>query len=207
MSRNKKPSGLKRTERKTNQRAIQRRFLIVCEGKETEPNYFNSFPKPIHGIIEVHGLGKDPKTIVEQTKKIRAKNEQKARNVYTDVWCVFDSDDVAEQTFNDAIRLAEFYGFQVAYSIEAFEIWFLLHFDYHNTAMRRQDYRDKLSDRLGEPYSKNMFGLYNELLEKQPTAVKNAKRLLKSYASKHPLSQNPSTTVHLLVKELNKASQ
>ena len=26
-------------------RKIRGRILIVCEGKETEPNYFNSFPK------------------------------------------------------------------------------------------------------------------------------------------------------------------
>ncbi|TWJ56183.1 hypothetical protein CHCC5023_1520 [Bacillus paralicheniformis] len=46
--------------------------------------------------------------------------------------------------------------------------------------------------------------MYNLLKSKQSTAIKNAKRLLESYTSQNPENNKPSTTVHLLVEELNK---
>jgi hypothetical protein len=52
-----------------------------------------------------------------------------------------------------------------------------------------------------EGYTKNIFDI---LLNKQQTAIKNAKKLLKSYGDHHnPEQDNPSTTVHNLVELLN----
>jgi hypothetical protein len=41
-------------------------------------------------------------------------------------------------------------------------------------------------------------------LEKQSTAIKNAENLVKEYIPHVPSRDNPSTAVHLLIKELNK---
>ena len=56
--------------------------LIVCEGKETEPNYFNGIRKRKRiprDRIKVVGCdecgGTDPKTIVECAKKVRKQSE------------------------------------------------------------------------------------------------------------------------------------
>lgn len=46
--------------------------------------------------------------------------------------------------------------------------------------------------------------IYDELSEKQAIAIKNAKKLIQQYQSHNPVQDNPSTTVHLLVEELNK---
>ncbi|MGB3655272.1 MAG: RloB domain-containing protein [Rivularia sp. (in: cyanobacteria)] len=51
---------------------------------------------------------------------------------------------------------------------------------------------------------KNSETIYDELFNKQPTAIKNATTLLKQYSPQNPVENNPSTTVHLLVQELNK---
>lgn len=46
--------------------------------------------------------------------------------------------------------------------------------------------------------------IYEYLFENQPTAIKNAITLLAQYDCHSPAKDNFSTTVHLLVQELNK---
>jgi len=46
--------------------------------------------------------------------------------------------------------------------------------------------------------------IYDALVERQALAIKNAETLLQQYESRNPVKDNPSTTVHLLVQELNK---
>ncbi len=94
----------------------------------------------------------------------------------------------------------------VAYSNEAFEIWYLLHFYFHDAATSRTQYKKMLTARLGFPYKKNDPAMYDHLLHSQDVAIRNAKNLLNSYANHIPSSDNPSTTVHVLVEELNKYS-
>jgi len=124
---------------------------------------------------------------------------------YAQVWCVFDRDSFPAERFNAALDLARRYGIRVAYSNEAFELWYLLHFHYHNSATSRQNYGEMLTARLGRPYKKNDPHLYEELIDLQPNAIRNAQKLLDYYSPAHnPERDNPSTTVHLLVQELNK---
>ncbi len=72
-------------KRKVNIREVRKRFLIVCEGTETEPNYFRSFPVPKE-VIEIKGIGKSPKKIIEEADSINQNGD------YDRVWCVFDLD-------------------------------------------------------------------------------------------------------------------
>ncbi|WP_293085949.1 hypothetical protein [Okeania sp. SIO3B5] len=50
-------------------REVIERFLIVCEGKETEPNYFRSFLVP-KDVIDVKGLGQNTISLVKEALKI-----------------------------------------------------------------------------------------------------------------------------------------
>ena len=62
-----------------------------------------------------------------------------------------------------------------------------------------------LSDLLiGKPYAKNSRDMYEELLRLQPIAIVNADRLLQEYSKPNPVTDNPSTTVHHLVRQLNR---
>ena len=79
-----------------------------------------------------------------------------------------------------------------------------MHFEFLNTGIPRSDYIKKLKALLGHKYKKNSETIYDELLNKQPTAIKNAATLLKQYYPQNPVEDNPSTTVHLLVQELNR---
>lgn len=185
--------------RKVDTREVKKRFLIVCEGEKTEPNYFRSFRVPKNIVeIDVQGLGENPSKLVQSAKELIKEED------YDRVWCVFDRDCWTKEDFNNAIHCAESHGFKVAYSNEAFELWYVLHFEFLNTGIPRSDYLQKLTSLLGQKYQKNSSTIYDDLLDKQITAIKNAERLLAQYDPQNPEQDNPSTTVHLLVQELNK---
>ena len=183
--------------RKVNTREIRPRFLIVCEGEKTEPNYFKGFRVP-KLVIDIQGLGENPSNLVQSAKRFKDQEE------YDQVWCVFDRDDWTEEDFNNAIHSARSHNFKVAYSNEAFELWYVLHFEFLNTGIPRSAYLAKLTSLLGQKYQKNSLTIYDELSEKQLFAINNAKRLIQMYEPQNPVKDNPSTTVHLLVQELNK---
>ncbi|MEH1839614.1 MAG: RloB family protein [Nostoc sp.] len=185
--------------RKVNTREVKQRFLIVCEGAKTEPNYFMSFRVPKNVVkIDVQGLGENPSKLVQSAKELNKQEE------YDQVWCVFDRNSWTIEDFNNAIKNAEAQGFQVAYSNEAFELWYVLHFEFLNTGIPRSDYLKKLTSLSGRTYQKNSETIYDELFDKQAIAIKNAENLLKQYVPHTLAKDNPSTTVHLLVQELNK---
>jgi hypothetical protein len=171
--------------------------LIVCEGEKTEPNYFRSFRVP-GLVVDVKGVGENPSRLVKTTQEYNQKDE------YDQIWCVFDRDDWRTQDFNNAIKKAKTLKFRVAYSNEAFELWYVLHFEFLNTAIPRSQYIQKISSILGQPYQKNSTTIYNDLLGKQDTALKHARKLLSQYDPHNPAKDNPVTTVHLLVQELNR---
>jgi hypothetical protein len=177
-------------------------FLIVCEGGKTEPNYFKAF-KLSSASIRVEGVGMNTLSLVQVTLKIIERAKKDGIH-YDQVWCVFDKDDFPIQNFNNAIDLANKIKIRVAYSNEAFELWYLLHFHYYNSGVSRNQYFSMLSKLLNESYKKNDTTMYQKLLDKQSNAISNAKKLLKTYYPANPGKDNPSTTVHRLVIELNK---
>lgn len=97
------------SSRKVNNREVRQRFLIVCEGEKTEPNYFRSFrvPKDVFEI-DVRGFGENPSRLVKIAKHLSKQED------YDQVWCVFDRDDFPKEDFNNAIKNARNKGIQVA---------------------------------------------------------------------------------------------
>lgn len=177
-------------------------FLIVCEGENTEPDYFNAF-RLTSAAVKAVGKGLGTMSLVHEAIVIRnrEKNQGKSYDYY---WIVFDKDEY--QDFDEAVSVAEKYGFNVAYSNESFELWFLLHFNFFSAPIGRNHYSQLLSRHLGIAYSKQSgFAkrLYEMLKPLECTAIKNAEALLKYNEGKTPSASNPSTTVHKLVSKLN----
>lgn len=188
----------------------RKRFLIVCEG-QTEALYFKSFPVA-SAHIETVGLGCSKSKLVECVAPLIEKDE------YEEIWCVFDMDtkpDVNGQIgdFDTAITNAYNLNYNVAYSNDAFELWFVLHFDYIDQEQHRDFFYARLSNAFGMNYEKDgkkrafCLTTYN-LLQSHPDAnqeraITFSKRLHqdKSHLPFH--QQNPVTLVYLLVVELN----
>ena len=193
-----KKSRHKRNQRGYSDRLVDTRdpvekFLIVCEGERTEENYFKSFR--VLTRPKVIGLGYDPLALVNEALLLQGDDN------YDQVWCVFDRDSVARERFNQAIAKADSNNIRVAYSNEAFELWYLLHFVFCDSALHRAEYIPKLGQHLGRSYRKNSETTYEDLKHRQQDAIRNAETLLNRYPTPNPESDNPSTTVHLLVKE------
>jgi len=191
-----------RLRRTTETRGLPKQtFLIVCEGEKTEPNYFNAFEVK-SAKVTTAGTGCNTVSLVKKAQIIV--NTYLKENIEFDqVWCVFDRDDFGN-TFNDAIFKAKRIGYKVAYSNEAFELWYLLHFIYIDSSLSRDGYIKKLNEHLDIEYKKNSTEMYRILFPNQCKAIKRAKKLLSNCNGTNPKDENPSTTVHLLVEELKK---
>jgi len=190
-------------------------YLIVTEGKRTEPLYMqglaNYIIKNIGGNIDVfsnpyikiEGEGRCTVSLVEKTKEV----VNRSKIIYENVWVVFDKDDFSD--FDKAIDLAEKTGFKVAWSNQSFEYWLYLHFNYSDAALHRDDWVEKLTEifkenNLGRKYEKNNQDIF--LLVTQngglKSAVANAKRIMANYNDKQKPSQcDPATTVYRLIQE------
>lgn len=177
-------------------------FLIVCEGEKTEPNYFTAFRTQLNSVlVEIVGSGTNTVTTVKETIRLKESYRDEPFDQY---WCVFDKDSFSVQQVNEAYRLAEKFGIKVAFSNECFEIWYLLHFHYYNSGMSRTQYAEKLEKELGVKYQKNDETMYAKLKPRQVDAIRNAVKLKDSYETFDPARNNPYTTVHELVQELNR---
>jgi hypothetical protein len=187
-------------------------FLIICEGEKTEPNYFEGLKKDLSvgtlvvADMTIKGTGKNTESLVDFTLKFRKKSSQK----FDRIWAVFDRDSFTEEQFNNAIIRAEANKINCAWSNEAFELWFLLHFQFVNHGMPRQDYQSFLEREIKKvskteyTYKKNDINTYFILKEygDQKQAIAWAKNLKALFTDGKYADHNPCTLVHLLIDEL-----
>ncbi len=188
-----------------------RKYLIVCEG-QTEEWYFRSFPVATAEIVSI-GLGMTKFTLVQEARR-RMKLDK-----YDEVWCVFDMDFNPERNgqledFNNAVFADNGKNFRCAYSNDAFELWFYLHYQVTEHQHLRSFYYEQLSNVWGinyerdgkhQEFSKN---LYSKLKEdpnaSQENAILSAKKLFEKHQEiTNPHEKNPITTVFELVEVLN----
>lgn len=198
-----------RFSRKQNTREPRKVIRIYTEGAKTEPNYFNSIKDELRLNeidIKVDGRGDHTVSLVERV--IERKDELSNTDEDTEWWVVFDKDD--HTGFNQAIEQAEAQGINVAYSNECFELWFILHFEFLNTAIGRNKYYEKLTALLSKKYEKNTSDIYGLIRDKETTAIKNAKNLEKDHSESGITSyeqMDPSTSVYKLVERLRSFKQ
>ena len=96
-------------------------ILIVGEG-QTEKIYFESFPVLTLKVKIIDLEGQSKQKLIESTTEIKLAGD------YDEVWCVFDMDikhgeqELAD--FDNAIAQGNALGYNIAYSNDAFELWF-----------------------------------------------------------------------------------
>jgi hypothetical protein len=186
----------------------RRYFLIVSEGAKTEPIYFQYFkdrlPRDMVDTIEIEPGGMETIRVVELAIRKRAERRTTQKPPYDEVWAVFDKDDFPAESFNGAIALAKANGIEYAASNEAFELWYVLQYQYLDVAIRREQYFEILSKILGFPYEKNRPEVVKHLFERGNfrRAIQWAKKLEQLHDGKPPAESCPSTRVYLLVEKL-----
>lgn len=195
------------TQRK--QRPICQKFLIVCEGKQTEPNYFKALTKGIENIqCTIRGKGKNTKSLVEYAITLKANND------FDKIWVVFDKDAFTNDDFNDAIAEAKRNDIECAWSNEAFELWFLYHFENVTAYLPRDAYQKKLSDAVNKSgeYNKKSKYQYDKTdtenfsimtsYGSQENAILRAETQSRKFSDNNYANHNPCTMVFKLVKQL-----
>ncbi len=217
-----------RNSRPYGNRPRRRYFLIVCEGEKTEPNYFeaisNQLPKDMVKRITIVGTGRNTVDLIEEAEKEIAKRARSGAPDFYYVWLVFDKDDFSSEKFNEVISVAFERNkkaspengrpyWNCAWSNEAFELWYLLHFqELIGGPVSRAQYQDKLEAAIRQvtqekdfTYKKNDFGMFARLRGFMPQALARAERALEKQLELHGTdwaSMNPATRVHELVKVL-----
>ncbi len=215
----------KRKIRKNKNSAKQKKelissILIVCEGEKTEPNYFKSFPKS--GVeVKIIGEGKNTNSLVNaaiEHWEILAEDDYYYENMYI----VMDRDSFKTENYNKSFKIVENFikkvnrkkkykhklssdfKASIIYTNEAFELWYLLHYDYYHSAIARDKYKELLDKKMNIDYEKKSNNIYNilkNITDKNKGlqfAINNAVKLRK----KNKPQTNPSTNVDILVKEL-----
>lgn len=183
-------------------------ILIVCEGTRTEKNYFKCFHIPaLH--IEVHGTGQSTSNLVDYAKAKKKQREGELGIKFDYVWCVFDRDRCCRENCELAYRKAHNYDFRIAFSVESFEVWLLLHYQFflnrYSVQVLEKKLTQELKNEIGIEYNKSDPNLYEYLESKLDTALFNAKKLHQHHSpgpSKHYYDCNPCTTVFELIEFL-----
>ena len=227
-----KKSDFKRT---VNDKKTVPDIIIACEDSISSPTYFRMI---VSSLIENRIITQDsfviapnkhsnPMGVLNDLKNY--KRDGKSYKDFDHKWIVIDRDSPrvnggghTKEDFNNALKNAKSkksnLNVEVAYANDSFELWYLLHFEYRNSAISRDEILMQVIKRVKEldaykfaklsrdnikqeNYTKYIFEALKPL---QDGAIRNAKKLLESYGESHnPESDNPSTRVHLLVEVLN----
>lgn len=204
-------------KRKLNVRTKRMYYLIVCEGEATEPNYFEGLKQDLpKGVltayqIDIEGTGRNTQSLVDEAERLKKAYEKITERTIDRLWVVFDRDSFDAESFNNAINYCTTHTIGCAWSNEAFELWYLLHFHYYNNAISRKDYQNLVEQNL-QPflgsdyrYQKNSVEMYAFLKEygSIDDAIRNAKNLEKNFVGRQDYANhNPRTMVYKLVEEL-----
>jgi hypothetical protein len=189
------------------------RHLIVTEGTDTEPAYFEAireivnqtYPEKIQ--LEIYGAGDNTLSLFQKAVQL----ENMSANGYKHIWVVYDTDDFPKEHINKTARLCEMEStddtiYHAIWSNQCIELWFLLHFSFMQSDIHRSYYWAKLTEilvsmGLGE-YEKNRNDMYKILFPYIEVAIENAKKLNVINSGKLPSDSSPGTQVYLLIEKL-----
>lgn len=191
--------------------SLKERILVVCEGEETEPNYFKSFRHdPRQYKVLLAGTGYNTTSLVAFAETYSSKNKPSADLDWDTIYVVFDKDDFPE--FSRAITKCESLpNFTAIWSNQSFELWLMLHFKLDFAAHHRSVYISELKNLIG--YNKNIVNVRHLMAEaggSEERAIANAKKLVSQYnlgSQTNFDAMNPCTMVYVLVERLRKMEQ
>ncbi len=201
-------------QRQKRERARTKRYLIVCEGTKTEPQYLRELRDDLGIRPQLVRIapndGVSPDRVVAHAVALYAEDAA-AGDAFDKVYCVFDRD--RHSTFDEAVQRAkdlsaEGKPFVAITSNPCFEVWLLLHFGYTDQPFHpagKKSVGDQVVAALKTKpgfaiYGKGQKGIYGQLKAKLSHALTDAARLRKHGAATGSI--NPATDVDLLVKAI-----
>lgn len=206
--------------RGTRRRQVRPVILIVTEGSETEPKYFEHF-RTRNNNIEVRVVGSrshagesDYNSLYRKALDYQTDNQLSLENKDS-VWIVADADvnynnpdpvNARNRQLSQLRKMAARKNIQVAISNPCFELWYLLHFRYTTRAFN--SYEEVVAElRKHITNYDKAVDVYGRLEDYLGTAVDNAKRLEQyqidnQHTYPFGVEVNPFTDVYRLVDVL-----
>ncbi len=197
--------------------------VIICEGTKTEPNYFEGLKNEINGRfknrieLKILPTGKGRREALSEAKRIVSKSV----NHIGYVWIVYDKDDFPKDEFDNVVFMCKSINknndkidddelktyYNVLWSNECIEFWFLLHFIDLKSDISRNEYIDKINEQfknneLKEEYKKNLDNIYEILRTRLEYAKSRAKDIIKENKNSSPSNIKPGTTVYKIFDKL-----
>lgn len=196
-------------ERPTRVRAQQIRFILFCEGANTEPEYFRVLARSLSldtVTVKTVPAADDPLGIAQKATKWIGNKCQRLGNIDTyekgdQVWAVFDRDQ--HERFEEAVKLCERQGINVARSNPCFEVWLILHHEDCHAPLTGNAAHKRL-EQLCPEYDRNSSKTVDcvKLIQNIDDAEARAERHLASRRDDGQPFGASSTTVHLLTKAI-----
>lgn len=194
----------RRPARRTAFRDPKPRILVVCEGKLTEPNYFDGLRKAVKNplvAVEIEPEAGVPLSVVRRAKELKvaaetaAKRERDENLKFDSVWAVFDVDDHPQLA--EARTMAHENRMELAISNPCFELWLVLHFR-DSPGMQHRDHIASLLRTFLPEYDKRVTFL--SVAQGYNSAVTRARRLEETALEANDEGRNPSTRVWRLTE-------
>lgn len=186
-------------------REPKRRFVLFCEGRNTEPAYFKAIKRACSDTliaVEIVPAVGVPMTIAEKAaKKAQTRRRHRGgRDSFEEgdqIWAMFDRDE--HPRFKEAVRLCEQHDVEVARSDPCFELWLILH---------EQDY-DRPCDRheAQRKFERQPEYDCDALVRQVEQAERRAEAQLRRREKEGAPHGNPSTTVFRLTRAIRDADE
>ncbi len=178
------------------------RILIVCEGKKTEPNYFNGLKDNLrvhNANVEIFGESNPSPTSVFSFALKQYKKYKKEGLPFDKVFCVFDKNN--HQDYKQVLKKINNFTpkkiFYATTSVPAFEYYLLLHYEYRTKPYTSAEVLSDLQQHIPN-YEKGNKDIFFNVRNHLEVAKENASKSLKE--AKQNDTDNPSTRVHELVE-------
>lgn len=208
MARRGKGRSLAELRRRAGDRAVAKKYLVVCEGPLTEKAYFDDLRGHLRNPlvkVKIKGRGKDPLSLVNhaaqlaQAQKKRARKRGDPYGAYDEVWCVVDTDDHA--SLEEALAHSRRVQISTVVSNPCFEVWAVLHLREVTAPTTAASLRKELGQQMPE-YSRRKLLDFSVLAPGIECAIHRARALDGGGGRVNVAGPNPSTAVHNLVAAL-----
>jgi hypothetical protein len=207
------PKNIRLKRRRPNRNA-KKRFVVVCEGQNTEPRYFDALAQLLRlqhaesliSLVTI-GIGGTPGTVADRAlaeQRSLKRDRRKANDSFTEndeVWAIFDRD--RHPDFDRAVQVCTANGVGIGRSNPCFEVWLILHeqdYDRPGTSAEIERACEKICNGYSRRGSKTADIL--KLLQKLDNAERRAATQLQRRSDEGSPFGPLSTTVHHLTIKL-----
>jgi hypothetical protein len=189
-----------RLSRRKASRATRPFVIVLCEGKNTEPDYILAFARDCGVKVHIEDVVGAPMTLVDAAALLR-KKKKKARDSFErndPIWVVFDRDEHPQ--IDQAFDKARGNGIEVVFSNPCIELWAYLHFSDHDKPLHRHEMQKAL-EKVMPSFKANKSKRFNFDLMRDAYAIadQRAKKMAQRRLDQGDPMGNPFTGMHLLM--------